>query len=194
LFSRDADTPPEEAAPEEATPANAAAAAHEDADGVTDAERDALTFTAYDLDVHLTPVAAGIWVRAGLTVRNDGTVPLKRLALDISSSLRWDAISSVGEGLVAATPMTFAMHMLDTDADHTGQMDEAVVTLAQPTGSGGDDGVDGAVFGVDSAVGAAAGADWAHRRTRRSTRIGTRLRRASRMRRARAQRCAVLEM
>jgi hypothetical protein len=136
LFSRDADTPPEEAAPEEATPANAAAAAHEDTDGVTDAERDALTFTAYDLDVHLTPVAAGIWVRAGLTVRNDGTVPLKRLALDISSSLRWDAISSVGEGLVAATPMTFAMHMLDTDADHTGQMDEAVVTLAQPLAPG----------------------------------------------------------
>jgi hypothetical protein len=133
LFSRDADTPAAETAPAEVEAANAA---REDSDGVTDAERDALTFTAYDLDVHLTPASEGIAVRAGLTVRNDGAVALKRLALDISSSLRWDAISSVGAGASGVAALKFAVHVLDTDADHTGQMSEAVVTLAQPLAPG----------------------------------------------------------
>jgi hypothetical protein len=142
LFSRDADAATE-GVPAEAAPANAAAVAREDSDGVTDPERDAVTFTAYDLDVHLTPASAGISVRAGLTVRNDGTVPLKRLALDISSSLRWDAISIVGAGPAgvvhggaSAAPLKFVAAALDTDADHTGQMDEAVVTLPQPLAPG----------------------------------------------------------
>jgi hypothetical protein len=93
-------------------------------------------FTAYDLDVHLTPASAGISVRAGLTVRNDGTAPLRQVALDISSSLHWDAVSSVDAGTRASTPLKFAIQTLDTDADHTGQMDEAVVTLAQPLAPG----------------------------------------------------------
>jgi hypothetical protein len=136
LFSRGLDTPASETAQPEATPLNAAAATHDDSDGVTDAERDALMFTAYDLDVHLTPASAGISVRAGLTVRNDGTAPLRQVALDISSSLHWDAVSSVDAGTRASTPLKFAIQTLDTDADHTGQMDEAVVTLAQPLAPG----------------------------------------------------------
>jgi hypothetical protein len=112
-------------------------------DIVTDAERDALTFTGYDLDVHLTPASAGISVRAGLTVRNDGTAPLERLGLDISSSLHWDAISMVGGGPAGGasrgagvTPLKFEVAVLDTDADHTGRMGEAVVTLPQPLAPG----------------------------------------------------------
>jgi hypothetical protein len=136
LFSRDTDAPAGETAPAEVVATNAATVAREDSDGVTDAERDALTFTAYDLDVHLTPGSAGIAVRTGLTVRNDGAVALKRLALDISSSLRWDAISSVGAGASGVVALKFAVHTLDTDADHTGQMNEAVVTLAQPLAPG----------------------------------------------------------
>jgi hypothetical protein len=136
LFSRDTDAPAGETAPAEVVATNAATVAREDSDGVTDAERDALTFTAYDLDVHLTPASEGIAVRAGLTVRNDGAVALKRLALDISSSLRWDAISSVGAGASGVVALKFAVHTLDTDADHTGQMNEAVVTLAQPLAPG----------------------------------------------------------
>lgn len=139
LFSRDADTPAD-GAPVEAPPANAAPAASGDSDGdsdgVPDAERDALAFAAYDLDVHLTPASAGIAVRAGLTVRNDGTVPLKELALDISSSLHWDAVSMVSGGSSGAVPLKFAVAALDTDADHTGRMDEAVVALPQPLAPG----------------------------------------------------------
>ena len=102
---------------------------------VTDAERNALTFTAYDLDVHLTPASAGISVRAGFTVKNDGPTPLARLILQISSSLHWDALST--RSLTGSnTPLPFAANIIDTDADHTGKMNEAVVTLAQPLAPG----------------------------------------------------------
>ena len=123
LFSRDATTPPD------TQPADAPAPPPQSI-GVTDAERSALAFTAYDLDVHLTPATAGMAVRAGLTVRNDGAAPLRRLVLDISSSLHWDAVSSAGQ------PLLFAVQTLDTDADHTGQTQEAVVALPQPLAPG----------------------------------------------------------
>jgi hypothetical protein len=162
LFSRDGDaaaqTPPAsaDAAPSsaDASAAHSSADAHladehgGDADQVTDAEREVITFTAYDLDVHLTPASAAIAVRAGLTLRNDGAVPVRRLALDISSSLRWDAISSLAAAAAAgggadsvsraaaAAPLKFSVTTLDTDADHTGQMNEAVVTLPQALAPG----------------------------------------------------------
>lgn len=124
IFSRDVNSPDEQ-------PAESLAATKPDeALVVTDAERNALTFTAYDLDVHLTPASAGIAVRAGLTVRNDSAAPLKRLALDITSSLHFDAFSS------HAAPLPFAARRVDTDADHTGQMQEAVITLPQPLAPG----------------------------------------------------------
>jgi hypothetical protein len=103
-------------------------------ESVADAERASLTFTAYDLDVHLTPASAGISARAGLTVRNDGAAPLSRLILQITSSLHWDAIST--RSTSATTPLAFAAHLVDTDADHTGKMTEAVVTLPQPLAPG----------------------------------------------------------
>src|ERR1035437_1584888 len=56
------------------------------------AERQAVTFTAFDLDVHLRPAAQQIAVRALLTVRNDGKTPLTRIPLQISSSLNWERI------------------------------------------------------------------------------------------------------
>ena len=77
--------------------ANLAAAAPEElkADDplkVTDAERDALTFTAYDLDVHLTPASAGISVRAGVTVRNDGAAPRVGVCASVISLLTFMSV------------------------------------------------------------------------------------------------------
>ena len=129
LFSRDSS-----AAPDAQTPAQNAVA-QTDALAVTDAERSALTFTAYDLDVHLTPATAAISVRAGLTVRNDGAAPLTRLILDITSSTHWDAFST-RTSATAAAALPFATHLVDTDADHTGRMSEAVVTLPHPLAPG----------------------------------------------------------
>jgi hypothetical protein len=101
---------------------------------VTDDERDALTFTGYDLDVHLVPARAGISVHAGLTVRNDGKALLTRLALQISSSLVWQGFelrTSAG-----VTPLQFVQHRINTDANHTGVAREAVVTLPKPLAPG----------------------------------------------------------
>jgi len=102
---------------------------------VTDEEREAITFTGYDLEVHLAPAHNGIAVHAGLTVRNDGKAPLTRLALQLSSSLVWS-----GFGLRSSTglkPLTFVQHRINTDADHTGVAREAVVTLPAPLAPGG---------------------------------------------------------
>jgi hypothetical protein len=114
--------------------ATAAASTQSDSLAVTNAERSALTFTAYDLDVHLTPASAGISVRAGLTVRNDTPAPLTRLILQISSSLHWDALST--RSLNTSTPLPFTTHLVETDTDHTGKMSEAVVNLLQPLAPG----------------------------------------------------------
>jgi len=51
-----------------------------------DTERQAITFTAFDLDVHLRLAAQAIAVRALVTVRNDGKTPLARIPLQLSSS------------------------------------------------------------------------------------------------------------
>jgi len=151
LFSRSLDSsaePQPETQPAESQPAAQSAGSQQPADlkpsasaqsdslAVTDAERDALTFTAYDLDVHLTPASAGISVRAGLTVRNDSPAPLTRLILQISSSLHWDALSTRSFPSGPATPLPFTASLIDTDADHTGKMNEAVVTLPHPLAPG----------------------------------------------------------
>ena len=96
----------------------------------TDAEREAVTFTAYDLDVHLQPALARIAVRARLTVRNDGAAPLAHIPLQISSTLDWEHI------VVGTHDVAFETATLNSDADHTGQLHEAAVPLATPLASG----------------------------------------------------------
>ena len=100
------------------------------APAVTDAEREALTVTAYDLDVHLKPGTAGLAARVGMTVRNDGKAALTRLVLQVSSTLKWESFTGVGRGL------EFGTETLETDADHTGFVSEAVVKLAEPLAPG----------------------------------------------------------
>jgi hypothetical protein len=123
LFSRDANSPGPSPNSPPAGLQQPATLDQNDPLAVTDAERNALTFTAYDLDLHLTPASAAMSARAALTVKNLGTAPLSRLVLQITSSMHWDAFS------IAGAPLKFAVRLVDTDADHTGQAQEAVVTL-----------------------------------------------------------------
>ena len=122
LFSRDQDSPVDikAAKPSPAQPAVA----------VTDEERSSLTFTAYDLDVHLAPPQSHVAIHAGFTVRNSGKQPLTRLVFQISSSLRWESFAMRSDGQVS--PLSFTVETIDTDADHTGKATEAVVSLPQP--------------------------------------------------------------
>ncbi|MGO9437274.1 MAG: hypothetical protein ACLPH3_17005 [Terracidiphilus sp.] len=95
-----------------------------------DTDRQAITFTALDLDVHLHTAAHLIAVRALITVRNDGKIPLTRIPLQISSSLNWEQIR------VAGRNVSFPVATLNSDTDHTGQLHEAAVPLAKPLAPG----------------------------------------------------------
>jgi hypothetical protein len=96
----------------------------------TDAEREAVTFTAFDMEVHLRPAAQQISVRALVTVRNDGRSPLVHVPLEISSSLTWEQIR------VAARDVAFTVATLNSDVDHTGQLHEAAIPLVAPLAPG----------------------------------------------------------
>ena len=100
---------------------------------ITDAERSALTFTAYDLDARLTPASSTLAMRARITVRNDGATPLTHVALQISSTLTWESATLTG---TTRTHLPLAQHVLETDADHTGHASEAVLTLPTPLAPG----------------------------------------------------------
>ena len=127
LFSRSDDDSSTVAKPE---PATQSAACDTSGLQATLEERDSLTFLNYDLDIHLIPSQESLAVRARMTVRNDGDQPLKRIALQLSSALKWERIK-IGDGDVGADAK-FAQHPLDSDADHTGTVNEAVITLPRP--------------------------------------------------------------
>jgi len=95
-----------------------------------DTERAALTYTDFDLDVRLRPSESFLTVRALIAVRNDGKTPLAHLPLQLSSSLNWDLIRLQGRSI------QFTTGVLNSDADHTGQLHEAVVTLPTPLAPG----------------------------------------------------------
>jgi Peptidase family M1 domain len=122
LFNRDQDSPAVE------KPAKPPLKQPEVA--VTDVERASLTFTAYDLDVHLAPAQSHLAVHAGFTVRNSGKEPLTRLIIQVSSSLHWESFAMRSSGRVS--PLSFTQQTIDTDADHTGKATEAIVALSQP--------------------------------------------------------------
>ncbi len=96
----------------------------------SDAEREALTFTEFNMDVHLRPAEHAIAVRALVAVRNDGRSPLAHIPLQISSSLHWERIR------LAATDALYTIATLNSDTDHTGQLHEAAVKLATPLAPG----------------------------------------------------------
>jgi hypothetical protein len=100
------------------------------APGAADADRAAVTFTSFDMDVRLRLAEQHMAVRALVTVRNDGKAPLRQVPLQISSSLNWERIRVLGRDAL------FTVATLNSDADHTGQLHEAAVPLAAPLAPG----------------------------------------------------------
>ncbi len=96
----------------------------------TDAERSSLSYTSFDLDVRLRPTQHHLAVRAQVTVRNDGKAPLKHLPLQLSSTLSWQRV------LVEGHDAPFTQAVLNSDTDHSGQLNEATVTLDHPLAAG----------------------------------------------------------
>jgi hypothetical protein len=88
-------------------------------------DREAFTFTKYDLDVHVDPDIQRLGVRGTITLRNDSSAPQKIAVLQISSSLDWRSVKAGGKQL------QFVSQPYTSDIDHTGALSEAVVTLPE---------------------------------------------------------------
>jgi len=86
-------------------------------------DREAFTFTNYELTVRVEPEQQRLGVRGTITLRNDSTSPQKDIALQISSTLDWSSIKIKGK------PIEFVGHEYTSDIDHTGALSEAIVTL-----------------------------------------------------------------
>lgn len=96
----------------------------------TNQQRSALTITAYNLNIHLTPRDQSIAAEARLTVQNHSAQPLHEIALQLSSTLHFQGIASSGKKL-ANTEQT-----ISSDADHTGKLTEADILLPTPLAPG----------------------------------------------------------
>src|SRR5690348_12081672 len=88
-------------------------------------DREAFTFTSYDLDVRVEPEQQRLAARGKLTLRNDSVSAQKNLCLQLSSTLDWRSIQLRGK------PVQFVSQPYMSDIDHTGALSEAIVTLPQ---------------------------------------------------------------
>jgi hypothetical protein len=94
-------------------------------------DREAFTFTKYDLNVQLEPEQQRLAARGTVTLRNDSSSPQKIAVLQISSSLTWRSIQAEGK------PLQFVSQPYESDIDHTGELSEAIVTLPKEVPPGG---------------------------------------------------------
>jgi len=86
-------------------------------------DREAFTFTSYDLSVRIEPAQQRLGVRGKITIRNDSQAPQKVAVLQISSSLDWRSIKASDK------PLQFVSQPYTSDIDHTGALSEAIVSL-----------------------------------------------------------------
>ena len=141
IFSRHNDSPtdasevPATPAPDQSSSSNPEAPRQAPADAtVLDPARASITFTAYDVDLHLRPAESLLAAHIRFTIRNSGPTPLDHLTLQLSSTLHWESLNTLTS--TTLTPLPFTQHLLDTDADHTGQANEALIALPQPLAPG----------------------------------------------------------
>lgn len=128
-------------------------------------DREAFSFTNYDLNVQLDPEQHRLGVRGKITLRNDTATPQHVAVLQISSSLSWRAIKADGK------PVQFLTQPFASDIDHTGGLYEAIVTLPKPIAPHGtvelEIGYEGVIeldatrlTRIDTPEDAATGTDW----------------------------------
>ena len=88
-------------------------------------DREAFTFSKYNLNIRVEPEQQRLGVRGTITIRNDSPTPQKIAVLQISSSLGWRSITAGGN------PLQFISQPYTSDIDHTGALSEAIVTLPE---------------------------------------------------------------
>jgi len=93
-------------------------------------DRDAFTFLNWNLDARIETQAESLSVRGKILLRNDSPKPQTRIALQLSSSLKWASIKMKGN------PVPFNVARIRSDVDHSGGVEEAVITPASPVKPG----------------------------------------------------------
>jgi hypothetical protein len=93
-------------------------------------DRNAFVFTGYDLQVRLDPHQHGLSVDGTVEVFNRSQTPQQEVALQISSSLRWVAVTAGG------AEVEWLEQSYTSDIDHTGLLNEAIVKLDKPLAPG----------------------------------------------------------
>ncbi len=86
-------------------------------------DREAFTFTNYDLNVKIDGPLQGFIADGKVTLRNDSATPQHLAVLQISSTLDWKSIKLDGK------PIQYLAQSYTSDVDHTGKVSEAIVTL-----------------------------------------------------------------
>jgi hypothetical protein len=86
-------------------------------------DREAFTFTRYDLDVRVEPEQQRLAVRGKIVLRNESGQPQRNAVLQVSSTLDWRSIKAEGKAV------QFVSQPYTSDIDHTGALSEAIVTL-----------------------------------------------------------------
>jgi hypothetical protein len=89
-------------------------------------DRNALTFTDYQLEVRIDPPMQLLEATGKVILRNNTSEPQRRAVLQISSTLSWKSITSAGK------PLPYVAQPYTSDIDHTGSLTEAIVTLSPP--------------------------------------------------------------
>src|SRR2546426_8331938 len=88
-------------------------------------DREAFTFTNYDLDVRVEAEQQRLAVRGKLTLRNDSASAQKNISLQVPSTLDGRSIQ------VGGKPVQFVSRPYTSDIDHRGALSEAIVPVPQ---------------------------------------------------------------
>jgi hypothetical protein len=88
-------------------------------------DRQAFTFTDYDLKITVTPETQSFEAQGKLTLRNDTAQPQRTPVLQISSTLEWNSLTAAGKAV------QYLIHTYTSDVDHSGGLSEAIITLSQ---------------------------------------------------------------
>jgi hypothetical protein len=86
-------------------------------------DRNAFTFLNWNLDLRVEAQTSSLFARGKITLRNDASQAQRQVSLQISSSLKWASIRQ--NGAAAA----FTTSKLHSDVDHSGNVEEAIVSL-----------------------------------------------------------------
>lgn len=89
-------------------------------------DRNAFTFTHYEFELRANPDENAVAARGKVTLRNDSDQVQTHATIQISSSLDWRMVEIDGK------QVEYLNDIQTSDIDHTGKLNEAVITLPNP--------------------------------------------------------------